>query len=73
MLDRAGKTDFPDTREPRKAYQVDPTTRYVTEVDPCVVNAVFVKLMELEDEQEKTDYMDEIEQNGLDEDMTAEL
>lgn len=29
--------------------------------------------MELEDEQEKTDYMDEIEQNGLDEDMTAEL
>jgi len=53
VLDRAGKTDFPDTREPRKAYQVDPTTRYVTEVDPCVVNAVFVKLMELEDEQEK--------------------
>ena len=57
VLDRAGKTDFPDTREPREAHQVDPTTRYVTEIDPCVVNAVFVKLMELEDEQEETNHM----------------
>ena len=65
VLDRAGKTDFPDTREP--------TTRYVTEIDPCVVNAVFVKLMELEDEQEETNHMNEIEQDELDEDMTAEL
>ena len=73
MLDRAGKTDFPDTREPREAYQVDPTTRYITEIDPCVVNAVFVRLMELEDEQEEPNYMDENEQDGLDEDMTAEL
>ena len=39
VLDRAGKTDFPDTREPREAHQVDPTTRYVTEIDPCVVTA----------------------------------
>ena len=52
---------------------VDPTTRYVTEIDPCVVNAVFVKLMELEDEQEETNHMNEIEQDELDEDMTAEL
>lgn len=73
VLDRAGKTDFPDTREPREAHQVDPTTRYVTEIDPCVVNAVFVKLMELEDEQEETNHMNEIEQDELDEDMTAEL
>ena len=73
VLDRAGKTDFPDTREPGEAYQVDPTTRYVTEIDPCVVNAVFVKLMELEDEQEETNHMNEIEQDELDEDMTAEL
>lgn len=40
---------------------------------PCVVNAVFVKLMELEDEQEETNHMNEIEQDELDEDMTAEL
>lgn len=73
VLDRAGKTDFPDTREPREAHQVDPTTRYVTEIDPCVVNAVFVRLMELEDEQEETNHMNEIEQDELDEDMTAEL
>ena len=73
VLDRAGKTDFPDAREPREAHQVDPTTRYVTEIDPCVVNAVFVKLMELEDEQEETNHMNEIEQDELDEDMTAEL
>ena len=52
---------------------LDPTTRYVTEIDPCVVNAVFVKLMELEDEQEETNHMNEIEQDELDEDMTAEL
>lgn len=41
VLDRAGKTDFPDTREPREAHQVDPTTRYVTEIDPCVVTSPF--------------------------------
>ena len=29
--------------------------------------------MELEDEQEEPNYMDENEQDGLDEDMTAEL
>ena len=29
--------------------------------------------MELEDEQEETNYMNEIEQYELDEDMTAEL
>ena len=71
VLDRAGKTDFPDAREPREAHQVDPTTRYVTEIDPCVVNAVFVKLMELEDEQEETNHMNEIEQDELDEDNHA--
>ena len=32
-----------------------------------------VKLMELEDEQEETNHMNEIEQDELDEDMTAEL
>ena len=73
VLDRAGKTDFPDTRAPREAHQIGPTTRYITEIDPCVVNAVFVRLMELEDEQEEPNYMDENEQDGLDEDMTAEL
>ena len=73
VLDRAGQTDFPDARTPRDENHVDPTTRYVTEIDPCVVNAVFVKLMELEDEQEETNYMNEIEQYELDEDMTAEL
>ena len=73
VLDRAGQTDFPDARTPRDENHVDPTTRYVTEIDPCVVNAVFVKLMELEDEQEETNHMNEIEQDELDEDMTAEL
>ena len=64
---------YPDARTPRDENHVDPTTRYVTEIDPCVVNAVFVKLMELEDEQEETNHMNEIEQDELDEDMTAEL
>ena len=31
------------------------------------------RLMELEDEQEETNHMNEIEQDELDEDMTAEL
>ena len=73
VLDRAGQTDFPDARTPRDENHVDPTTRYVTEIDPCAVNAIFMKLMELEEEQEEPNYMDENEQDGLDEDMTAEL
>ena len=47
VLDRAGRTDFPDARTPRDENHVDPTTRYVTEIDPCVANAIFMKLMEL--------------------------
>ena len=73
VLDRAGQTDFPDARTPRDENHVDPTTRYVTELDPCAVNAIFMKLMELEEEQEETNHMDEIEQDELYEDMTAEL
>ena len=34
VLDRAGQTDFPDARTPRDENHVDPTTRYVTEIDP---------------------------------------
>ena len=73
VLDRAGKTDFPDTREPREAHQVDPTTRYVTEIDPCVANAIFMKLMELEEEQEATAQMENDGQKELDEDMALEM
>ena len=62
VLDRAGKTGL---------FQSVAFNR--VEIDPCVVNAVFVKLMELEDEQEETNHMNEIEQDELDEDMTAEL
>ena len=42
VLDRAGQTDFPDARTPRDENHVDPTTRYVTEIDPCVANAIFM-------------------------------
>ena len=73
VLDRAGKTDFPDTREPREAHQVDPTTRYVTEIDPCVANAIFMKLMELEEEQEAIAQMENDGQKELDEDMALEM
>ena len=73
VLDRAGQTDFPDARTPRDENHVDPTTRYVTEIDPCVANAIFMKLMELEEEQEATAQMENDGQKELDEDMALEL
>ena len=73
VLDRAGQTDFPDARMPRDENHVDPTTRYVTEIDPCAVNAIFMKLMELEEEQEATTQMENDGQKELDEDMALEL
>ena len=73
VLDRAGQTDFPDARTPRDENHVDPTTRYVTEIDPCVANAIFMKLMELEEEQEATTQMENDGQKDLDEDMALEL
>ena len=73
VLDRAGQTDFPDARTPRDENHVDPTTRYVTEIDPCAVNAIFMKLMELEEEQEATAQMGNDGQAELDEDMALEL
>ena len=73
VLDRAGQTDFPDARTPRDENHVDPTTRYVTEIDPCVANAIFMKLMELEEEQEATAQMGNDGQAELDEDMALEL
>ena len=73
VLDRAGQTDFPDARTPRDENHVDPTTRYVTEIDPCVANAIFIKLMGLEDEQETTTQIENDRQKELDEDMAAEL
>ena len=73
VLDRAGQTDFPDARTPRDENHVDPTTRYVTEIDPCVANAIFMKLMELEEEQEATTQMENDGQTELDEDMALEL
>ena len=73
VLDRAGQTDFPDARMPRDENHVDPTTRYVTEIDPCVANAIFMKLMELEEEQEATTQMENDGQKELDEDMALEL
>lgn len=73
VLDRAGQTDFPDARTPRDQNHVDPTTRYVTELDPCVANAIFMKLMGLEEEQEATTQMENDGQKELDEDMALEL
>lgn len=73
VLDRAGQTDFPDARTPRDENHVDPTTRYVMELDPCAVNAIFMKLMELEEEQEATTQMENDGQTELDEDMALEL
>ena len=73
VLDRAGQTDFPDARTPRDENHVDPTTRYVTEIDPCVANAIFMKLMELEEEQEAIAQMENDGQKELDEDMALEL
>ena len=60
-------------RTPRDENHVDPTTRYVTEIDPCAVNAIFMKLMELEEEQEATTQMENDGQKDLDEDMALEL
>lgn len=51
VLDRAGQTGFPDTRTPRDENRVGPATRYVVEIGPCTINAIFMKLMELEEEQ----------------------
>ena len=73
VLDRAGRTDFPDAKVPRDTNHVDPTTRYVTEIDPCVANAIFMKLMELEEEQEATAQMENDGQKELDEDMALEM
>ena len=73
VLDRAGQTDFPDARTPRDENHVDPTTQYVTEIDPCVANAIFMKLMELEEEQETTTQMENDGQKELDEDMALEM
>ena len=73
VLDRAGQTDFPDARTPRDENHVDPTTRYVTEIDPCAANAIFMKLMELEEEQEATAQMENDGQKELDEDMALEM
>ena len=73
VLDRAGQTDFSDARTPRDKNHVDPTTRYVTEIDPCVANAIFMKLMELEEEQEATTQMENDGQTELDEDMALEM
>lgn len=73
VLDRAGQTDFPDARTPRDENHVDPTTRYVTEIDPCVANAIFMKLMELEEEQKATAQMENDGQKELDEDMALEM
>ena len=50
VLDRAEQADFPDARTPRDENHVDPTPRYVAEIDPCAVNGIFMKLMELEEE-----------------------
>ena len=72
VLDRAGQTDFPDARTPRDENHVDPTTRYVTEIDPCVANAIFMKLMELEEEQEATAQMENDGQKELDEDIACQ-
>ena len=66
VLDRAGQTDFPDARTPRDE-------NHVTEIDPCVANAIFMKLMELEEEQEATAQMENGGQKELDEDMALEM
>lgn len=73
VLDRAEQTDFPDARTPRDENHVDPTTQYVTEIDPCVANAIFMKLMKLEEEQETTTQMENDGQKELDEDMALEM
>ena len=73
VLDRAKGFDFPDSAVKRPERQVDPTGRYVTDIDPCVVNAVFVGLMGLEEEQEKTNYIADNKPMELDEDTAAEL
>lgn len=73
VLDRAGQTDFPDARTPRDENHVDPTTRYITDLDPCAANAIFIKLMELEKEQKTTNQIENNKQYELDEDMAAEM
>lgn len=68
--------DRPISRTPGRRgdeNHVDPTTRYVTEIDPCVANAIFMKLMELEEEQEAIAQMENDGQKELDEDMALEM
>ena len=72
VREKAKGYEFPDSKTQRDANHVDPTERYVMEVDPCVVNAVFVGLMEFEKYQEETNTIE----NSFyepDEDKAAEL
>ena len=73
VLDRAKEFDFPDSAHKRREHQTDPTGRYVTDLDPCVVNAVFIGLLELEEEQRKTNCIADNKLYELDEDIAAEL
>lgn len=80
VRERAKGFDFPDTRSSavkkaltqQDAFFADRTHGYITDIHPCVANAVFVKLMELENEQAETNITDENELS-LDEDTAAEL
>lgn len=73
VLDRARQTDFPDARTPRDEYHIDPTARYVIEIYPYVANAIFIRLMELENEQDATTQTENDRQKEFDEDMALEM
>ena len=78
---RANNFDFPNMRSAvvkkaltnQDAYYADRTNGYITEVHSCVVNAVFIKLMELEEEHEETNNHNNKLSDGLDEDFALEL
>lgn len=73
VRERAGGFDFPDSREQREAQQTDPTLRYVAKADPCVLNALFLRLMELEEQEKANDRELDRLPHEPDEGISAEL
>ena len=51
VRDKADTFQFPDLKEERDDNHVDPTSRYVAQLDPCVVNAIFIGLIKKEEKQ----------------------
>lgn len=51
VRDKADTFQFHDSSEKRDENHVDPTSRYVTQLDPCVINALFIGLINKEEKE----------------------